>query len=180
MTTTTAHKIFKVFLALCALNGAGGLLVVLLFIGLRLLKLITGVDLLPLRPGGHVTIGGVFVVLAMSLFWLFEVAAFWAYLRRFSSLAIYLAVSLLAFWIVCITDILVFEVLGSGAPFNLAHLALDLLTLAVICWPCIALARWLSRGSRVITEAEPGVAPNGGPATPTGTLGAVEGPPSVS
>jgi hypothetical protein len=149
---------FEVFLTLCALNGVLGLLVVMLFVGLRALKMTTGFDLLPMRPGWHVTLGGVLLVTGISLFWLFEIVAYWLFRRRFSKLAIYLAVSLLAVWIVCITDIIVFEVFGSGAPVSLAHLPLDLLTLAVICWPCTALARWLSRqpvAPPIIKEAEP-------------------------
>jgi len=158
MTAKTVNKMFEVFLALCALNGAGGLLVVMLFVGLRVLKMLTGIDVLPMRPGWYVTLGGFLGGIAISLFWLFEVIACWLFWRRFSKVAIYLTVSLLGFWIVCITDVIVFEVLGTGEPISLAHLPLDLIALAVICWPCIALARWLARAPvapPIIEKAEP-------------------------
>jgi hypothetical protein len=162
MTAKTVNKLFEVFLGVFALSGVGGLLVVTLIVGLGALKMLTGIDLVPDRPGGHVTLGGILIILAMSLFWLFEIVACWLFRRRYSKRAIYVAVGLLGFWSVCITDIIVFEVFGTGEPESLAHLPLDLMTLAVICWPCIALARWLARETAappIIKKAEPPLSP---------------------
>jgi hypothetical protein len=44
----------------------------------------------------------------------------------------------------------------------------------------VVLAALVQRRGNGSSRAEPGAAPNGGPATPLGNLGATEGPPSVS
>jgi hypothetical protein len=44
----------------------------------------------------------------------------------------------------------------------------------------LAMSRPRSQGHIKPTEGEPGAAPNGGPATPVGSSGVAEGPPSVS
>ena len=44
----------------------------------------------------------------------------------------------------------------------------------------LGVVRWADRGSTSGTHAQPGAAPNGGPATPLGNSGVAEGPPSVS
>jgi hypothetical protein len=132
----------KVFVALCALNGCGGLFVVLLAAGNYLLYAITGIEIIPSRSHQPANLDGVLAVIGMSLFWLLEVFAFWIVWFRLSRLAIYVAVGLLAFWIVAITDIVLIEVLETGAAIG--HLPIGITMLAVVCWPSIALARWLS------------------------------------
>ena len=44
----------------------------------------------------------------------------------------------------------------------------------------LGVVRWADGGSATGARAQPGAAPNGGPATQLGNLGVVEGPPSVS
>ena len=58
------------------------------------------------------------------------------------------------------------------------HLAWQLL-FPVVFWSAAVLGVWslVGCGSR---QAQPGAAPNGGPATPIGSSGVSEGPPSVS
>ena len=57
------------------------------------------------------------------------------------------------------------------------------LTSGLILGICLPIAfRWVRRGTRGLagaSDAEPGTAPTGGPATPLGNPGGSEGPPSV-
>ena len=168
MTAKTVHKMFDVFLLLCALNGAGGLLAALGVVALFLLYALTGIDLRPIRAAvrseWHATFAGVLLFLGVSFFWLFEVVVCWVFWRHFSKVAAYMAVTLLGFWIVGVSDMIIFEVLGIGLGID--HWTFDLIGVAFVCWPCIALARWLSCASAtppIIVRAEPSAGGNAAP-----------------
>lgn len=180
MKAETAHRTLEAIIALCGVNGILGLSVVAVVTCVYCVEKLAGVQLLFLESDQPVTLDGVLTVLGMSSFWFLEVVAAWLVLVRFSELGIYLAVSVVGFWTVCFVGI-VLEVLGTGPTAD--HLPMLLLTAALVCWPCIAAARWLSCAllpPAKLKVAEPSAAPNDGPPMSLGNSGVTEKPPSVS
>jgi hypothetical protein len=180
MNPQTGYRVLKGLAVLFALNGIPGVLVSMVALCLFLIEFLTGFAVLPHRGQQHPTVGGTLVVLGMASFWVVEVTAAWLVWRRPSRLVIYLAVSVIGLWAVCAAGIAL-EVAGDSTPAS--QLRVLLCTAAIVCWPCVALARWLCSGLLsgpvVPRMAGHGDLSHGGPAEGSENSGAGGGQPSV-
>jgi hypothetical protein len=178
----TAYRIVKAIMVPCGLHGAGGVVVFLGSMSLLLFERVSGVQIFRPTPHQSFSLGGTLWVLGMAVFWLLEAVAAWLIWFRLSKLAIYLAVTVVGLWAVLFIG-LVFEVLEIGSTGDYLPILLQLLAAATLCWPCIVMARWLSRAILTpprLEVAELGAAPSSGPTAPAGKSGVPDGPPSVS